>query len=160
MGAGCAGCGSCCDPVILNDETYELLGKHWTRAALDGTPDPRTDEGWEAWRAVGNLDADREWICERYPPDSDYRADADFIAAHWRPLGDHEYRCDRFDPVHRKCMAYGDRPPVCRNYPWYGREPSGSNTDPPPQCSYLADLPAGERPEGSRPLIPLAVLRG
>jgi hypothetical protein len=160
MTAGCAGCGSCCDPVILNDETYEQLGKYWTSTALEGVPDPRSDENWAAWREVGYTDDQREATITCYLPGSDYRADADFITEHWHPLGDGEYRCDRFDPARRGCMAYADRPPVCRNYPWYGREPWASDTDPPSRCSYLADLPRPDRPEGARPLIPLLVVNG
>ncbi len=58
------------------------------------------------------------------------------------------------------CRAHSSRPPVCRDYPWYGREPGQDNTEFAyvPQCSYLLDLPPGKRPAGSRPLIPLEVL--
>lgn len=157
MTAGCARCGNCCDPVVLDDETYERLGKYWTSTALESCPDPRTGEGWAAWLEIGHTDDDRERQIAKYIPGSDYRADADFITAHWHPLGDSEYRCDAFDPVTRLCTARDGRPPVCRNYPWYGREPSAEQAakNMGPQCSYLADLPPDQRPEGSRPLIPL-----
>ena len=153
----CARCGNCCDPVVLDDEIYERLGKYWTSAALEGVPDPRTDEGWAAWLEVGHAVNDRERQIAKYIPGSGYRADADFIATHWHPLSDDEYRCDAFDPATRLCTARDDRPPVCRNYPWYGRTPSAERYMN-PQCSYLADLQPSERPEGSRPLIPLSVL--
>ena len=157
MTAGCARCGSCCDPVVFDDETYRALAT-WTAEALRDVPDPAADDGWPWWQEHGW--EDRELAEAWYDPEGTGRANADFITEHWHPLGDGDYRCDRFDPDHRTCTAHGDRPPVCSRYPWYDREPSGSDTGPPPQCSYLADLPAGERPEGSRPLIPLAVLRG
>ena len=159
MTAGCAGCGSCCDPVILPDDTFEGLAG-WTTAALEGVPDPGTDEGWAAWAAIGYTDDQREATVNTYTPGSRYQADANFITGHWHPLGDHEYRCDRFDPATRLCGAHGDRPPVCQDYPWYGEEPAGRIQDTHRHCSFLADLPPGERPEGSRPLIPLMVING
>ncbi len=89
-----------------------------------------------------------------------------FIAQHWRTESVEDdgetahVRCDQFSSEHRTCRAHSSRPPVCRDYPWYGREPGQDNTEFAyvPQCSYLLDLPPGKRPAGSRPLIPLEVL--
>lgn len=89
---------------------------------------------------------------------------ARFLLEHWHQLDEEDnghYRCDMLDPVHRTCMAHDSRPQVCSGYPWYGREPSpkvifARDT----QCSYLLDLPPSQRPEGSRPLIPIEVIRG
>lgn len=85
--------------------------------------------------------------------------DALFIVKHWhRNPGAEHYACDMLGED-GLCTAYDSRPPVCSGYPWYGREPSqeqaGHLGD---QCSYLLDVPPEQRPEGSRPLIPLTVL--
>lgn len=89
--------------------------------------------------------------------------EAAFLLEHWQDIGDEEghYTCDQFDRVHRLCLAHEDRPPVCSNYPWYSDPPGQGNVViKNPQCSYLLDLPPTSRPEGSRPLIPVEVLRG
>lgn len=154
----CARCGDCCDPVVFVDETYEQVSK-WTAEALRGVPDPGMDEGWAHWVRHGWTDEYRDVAVRRYDPASRYQADANFITAHWHSLGDNEYRCDQFDPAARLCAAHDDRPPVCRSFPWYGEDPVAFRTESlVPQCSYLADVPRSERPEGSRPLIPLTVL--
>ena len=80
-----------------------------------------------------------------------------FAADHWRPLtraeamernpfytsrlppDAHLYTCDRLGDDGR-CLAYEDRPLVCRGYPWYG----GAPRDMPladPECGYLVDVP-------------------
>jgi Fe-S-cluster containining protein len=130
--AGCAGCGHCCDPVVLDHDTFTQ-------------------------------------VCAEARGDGEKRPSAVFIAQHWRPVSAWrapdgviklDLRCDAFDPATRACMAYDHRPPVCRRYPWYGDSPTAERAaDLYPECSYLADVPPGQRPEGSRPLIPLAVIR-
>jgi Fe-S-cluster containining protein len=90
---------------------------------------------------------------------------ARFITEYWHPAGEAEVdgwmpvRCDAFDPQTRLCTAHENRPPVCRDYPWYDDGPTaerGGHMG--GQCSYLADLPPDQRPEGARPLIPLSVV--
>ena len=67
-------------------------------------------------------------------------SDAVFAAEHWRPLTRaeanernpfytsllpaqaHLYACDQLGEDGR-CMAYEQRPLVCRGYPWYGEQP-------------------------------------
>jgi Fe-S-cluster containining protein len=93
-----------------------------------------------------------------------------FMAQHWHPAGAWrtdsgesklDLRCDAFDPVTRLCTAREARPPVCRDYPWYGGDPvtSGRAAELYGVCSYLADVPPSSRPEGSRPLIPITPVR-
>ncbi len=131
MTAGCAACGSCCDPVTLPADVF-----------LGCTGRARSQE---------------------FPG-----ADDRFIAEHWHPLSGWEaedgtqclsLRCDMFDPAARVCTAYDSRPPVCSRFPWYGNGPAaGVAAALNPQCSFLADVPPDWRPEGSRPLIPIAVI--
>jgi hypothetical protein len=132
----------------------------WSTTAVENVPDPRTDEGWAYWLANGWPEDWRDAAIDRYDPSGRFREDADFIAAHWTPDGDTGCKCDAFDPATAMCTAHDSRPPVCRDYPWYGREP-GTGPDRivlHSQCSYLADLPPDQRPERSRPLIPLTVV--
>jgi hypothetical protein len=129
----------------------------WTSAALDGAADPADDAGWKAWLAIGWDEAWRDDAIARCAPGSTMRLNADFLAEHWKPVSDETCACDMYDRDARLCMAQESKPPVCSDYPWYGREPhDGVNF--PLQCSYLADLPRDQRPEGARPLIPLAVV--
>jgi hypothetical protein len=130
----------------------------WSTSAVENVPDPGTDEGWAYWLGKGWAGEARDTAVHHYDPAGRWRQDADFIAAHWTPDGDSGCKCDAFDAVNRLCGAHESRPPVCRDYPWYGEEPSADRVNwANPQCSYLADVPAGMRPEGSRPLIPLTV---
>lgn len=157
MTAGCARCGSCCENIWCDD--YDDAVK-WSTAALERIPDPATDEGWAYWQESKPDwgDEQREDAIRKYDPDGRQRADADFLAAHWKVQDNGRYSCDAFDPVTRLCTAHESRPPVCEDYPWYGEEPSAERgTYMGRECSYLADLPPSERPEGSRPLIPLMV---
>jgi Fe-S-cluster containining protein len=155
--AGCARCGNCCENIVC--DSYDSAVK-WAADALEGVPDPGTDEGWAYWRehGCGGDDQPQDLAVRKFAEGGRTRADGDFLAAHWRTEDGEHYACDQFDPVTRECKAHESRPPVCRDYPWYGDEPSaarGPNMG--LQCSYLADLPPAERPEGARPLIPLMV---
>lgn len=157
MTAGCARCGDCCESIYL---FTSLDLKLWTTEALKATPDPATDDGWAYWREHGWSDDHRATAERWYNPDGLLRANADFITARWTAVGDERWTCDAFDPDSRTCTAHDTRPPVCRDYPWYGKEPTPEaaaeihNL----RCSYLADLPRDQRPDGARPLIPLTVI--
>lgn len=141
MPATCAGCGDCCDPVVVEASVLDDA-----RAFATGAADLADGDASQRAVLAGNLA---------------------FIAAHWQLAGPVEddgwapVRCDAFDPASRLCTARENRPPVCRDYPWYGREPSPDHSTVfSLRCSYLADLPPADRPEGARPLIPLAVING
>lgn len=160
MTAGCARCASCCDPVPFTAAEHETVSA-WSGAAMKaaGIPDPRTDDGWAWWLDHGWDAAERDKAIGRTDPSGPWRQDADFIAAHWTPDGDSGCKCDAFDPATGLCGAHDSRPPVCRNYPWYSGAPCAERAASlPSHCSYLADVPRAERPEGSRPLIPLTVI--
>jgi Fe-S-cluster containining protein len=98
----------------------------------------------------------------KYDDDSRMAEDIDFMSEHWTALPDEpgHYACDQFDPVARLCRAQESKPPVCRDFPWYGgRGLPGYAVGLPPQCSYLLDVAPSQRPEGARPLIPIEVIR-
>ena len=155
MTAGCAQCGSCCTHIWLTVDP-----RKWSTRALANIPDPSTDEGWAYWlKNSDHADADRAKVLGMYDPAGRYRADADFIATHFAETCDGYWTCDAYDPEHGTCTAHDDRPPLCRDYPWYSEQPSAERGDHlSKQCSYLADLPPDQRPEDARPLIPLTVI--
>jgi hypothetical protein len=158
--AGCARCASCCDPVPFTAAEHQAVSA-WSGAAMKaaGIPGLRTDDGWAWWLDHGWNAAERDAAIGRTDLSGSWRQDADFIAAHWTPDGDSGCKCDAFDPATGLCGAHDSRPPVCRNYPWYSDGPGAERAASlPSHCSYLADVPRAERPEGSRPLIPLTVI--
>jgi Fe-S-cluster containining protein len=127
----CAGCGDCCESIVLSISPWEIDAL----AEETGGEDPI------------------------------------FIRAHWTPTGEtrdaagnpgYEYVCRRLDPETRRCTAHDDRPHVCRGYPWYDDpSPEGKVARAPflhRRCSHLIDVPAADRPAGSRPLLPLTVV--
>lgn len=157
----CAKCSACCDPVPFSAYEHETVTA-WSGAAMKaaGTPDPRDDDGWAWWIEHGWDAAERDKAIERTDPAGRWRQDADFIAAHWTPDGGDGCKCDVFDPSAGLCGAHETRPPVCRDYPWYSDPPDAERAAClPVQCSYLADVPPADRPEGSRPLILLTPVR-
>jgi Fe-S-cluster containining protein len=84
---------------------------------------------------------------------------AGFILEHWHLNADDpdSYHCDMLG-ADGLCTAYDDRPPVCEGYPWYGEDPLIRVQYVGERCSYLLDVKPADRPDGSRPLIPLTVL--
>lgn len=151
---GCVRCGSCCEPVPFTTEEHQTVTA-WSTAALRGVPGPGTDEGWAHWLATGWTGERRHVAIARYDPGGRWRQDADFIAEHWTPQGEHCV-CDRYDPDTASCTAHDERPPVCRDYPWYRDGPTQERAARlEPQCSYLLDVAPTQRPAGARPLIPI-----
>ncbi len=82
-------------------------------------------------------------------------SDAVFAVQHWHPLtraealernpfytrqlspDAHLYWCDQLGTDGR-CLAYAERPLVCRGYPWYGAAPRPMPL-PDPDCGYAVD---------------------
>lgn len=64
----------------------------------------------------------------------------------WQKVGDWN-TCDQFDVERRLCGAHADRPPVCRNYPWYPTHPAPMRQADgnwlSVRCSFRADIPEG-----------------
>jgi len=132
----CARCGDCCDPVTVSFhvETY-------------------------APRRLAEPDLSPE-----------ARENCEFMLAHWTTTASlvregeagevtvgYEVRCDAFDPAARLCGAHEARPPVCRDFPWYGRavddvEGRAVVADGlSPRCSFNRDVPG-------RTFLPLTVV--
>ncbi len=115
----CNGCGACCKVITL-EQSWEEIGQIALLTRVLGIP-----------------------------------SDHQFVATHWRPLGRNEamarnafytsrlaatahlYTCDRLGDDGR-CLAYDERPLVCRGYPWYDVAPRAMALAD-PDCGYRAD---------------------
>ena len=131
MSAGCAACGDCCDPVIIEAGVFFGCA--------------------ERARSQEFASANDRFITQHWHPVSAWKAEdgVQCISA----------RCDMFDPDRRACTAYAGRPPVCGDYPWYGEKPGAERASCLPlRCSYAAALPPDHRRPDARPLIPLTVI--
>lgn len=64
---------------------------------------------------------------------------------HWSPVapdgndGVHLV-CINYDPQSRACLDYDNRPPVCREFPFYGRDPNEKLNTLSRVCGYQAEL--------------------
>ncbi|GAC1521600.1 MAG: hypothetical protein NVS3B1_05980 [Marmoricola sp.] len=106
----------------------------------------------------------------------DQRKDLVFIKAHWRqdmkaPIrrdpddpnsAYFKYTCDMFDPVARDCNAHESRPPICSQFPKYGRETIETLDPILTGCTFWNDIPREHWPQDvaplTRALLPLTVL--
>lgn len=108
----------------------------------------------------------------------DARKDLQFIKKHWKqdmkapirrdPTDNatpyFAYKCDMFDPVARDCNAHESRPPICSNFPWYGRQVTADTRIDPilTGCTFWNDIDRDNWPEGVKPLtramLPLTVI--
>lgn len=109
----CSKCGDCCEEISLNIDHGKIV--------------QQIAQGYGAGR----------WL-----------KDANFIINNMRPTGrvirqgnrvKQVLECSKFDKESRICTAHDDRPTVCRDYPWYNREPVKGDTTMKGRCSYLAD---------------------
>lgn len=50
------------------------------------------------------------------------------------------YECRWFDTETKACTNYVNRPPVCRDYPWYGAAPDPAKALP-TECVYRDEIP-------------------
>lgn len=78
----------------------------------------------------------------------------------WEPLGPLRgypgftaLRCLHYDVESRLCGIYESRPPVCREYPFYNREPNFEDMDGPRDriCGYQAEV--------GRKVLPIVAVR-
>jgi Fe-S-cluster containining protein len=174
-GAACKeGCGLCCDAIALAQSPREIAVLAEQVAAFDAywhAIGAERDAGGlfthdETVRLAQAPPAQGQSAVSRDPTETvrrqRARRDVAFIAAHWHALDREEalrrnpplarlgdrwyYECDAYDPATRRCTAHAERPPVCRDFPWYGRAPSAGALRSWPGCSYWADVPGGEPP--------------
>jgi len=88
---------------------------------------------------------------ENLQPEFPY--DFDFVLKYWIPITPIEtwhlqpdktiwpncyyYRCTQYDRFKKLCKAHKFKPPVCENYPWYGKAPNYLGYS---GCAFKADL--------------------
>jgi Fe-S-cluster containining protein len=125
-GAVCNCCGDCCKVISTakplrayreGAKQYAPWVEYW-RAGGDALP-----EGWEPGDRL---------LAEKQ------HADCSFVAAHWHRISQAEaaerlpgmgypgayfYACDMWDSETKLCRAGDGRPPICKDFPWYGRPP-------------------------------------
>jgi Fe-S-cluster containining protein len=70
---------------------------------------------------------------------------AEWIWANWEPItveetGSAQLRCINYDVATRACLAYDTRPPVCRDFPFYGKPPALENGPRSNICGYQAEM--------------------
>ena len=110
----CSCCGACCEHIWLNTTKKHLSEQlAVSRVIIRKTA---------AWKRCAT--------------------DAQFILKHWhRKVGAGKgiWWCDQFNPDTRLCDAHESRPPICSEYPWYGKRPNilANMWE---RCSYRVDI--------------------
>lgn len=119
----CNGCGGCCDPVVLP----------YTKDDVARMPPWQLDEAWRLNRAfiLAHLTPmPRRQGLERAPHLTQGGNTWALLGGKPVHVVSHFYSCDRYDPEARACTAYDERPPMCRDFPWYGGQPDPSRSLP------------------------------
>jgi Fe-S-cluster containining protein len=117
----CNGCGACCRVIMLEQSPEELRNMAVLTRVL-GIPSDHQFAA-EHWRPLTRAEAmeRNSFYTSRLAPDA------------------HLYACDRLGADGR-CLAYEERPLVCRGYPWYEQAPRAMPLAD-PECGYRVDLP-------------------
>lgn len=125
----CNGCGDCCEviPFPYRPEEVRYLWKH---GQVD-TPTAR-------WAVEHLHPLTRRQVSELHPWRLRHAVRVGSPEAE-PELWPRYYRCDLFDAETRRCTAYAERPPPCREYPWPDGVPN-RNTLLSPHCSFRADV--------------------
>lgn len=111
----CSKCGDCCERIWIAQDPDKVA--QW--AYLPEYPPTAARSA----RANSNIE------------------DARFIHKYWLYSGDGFWQCSKWDSESRLCTAHDERPPVCRNYPWYGERPSEDRgRSLPERCAFRADV--------------------
>lgn len=128
------GCGACCDPVV-SPFTPDMLRRiaPW-----------QLDEDGKADRAfmlehLTHLSRREGLARARYLTQGGITFGSIDGGRTMYELWSQFYSCDRFDPESRQCTAYAERPPMCRDYPWYG-DPADPAKALPDTCTHLAEV--------------------
>lgn len=124
------GCGICCKVVKLTitQTDYERM------AFLYGTGDK-----------VHKLDPKFDWshVLGHFRPIS--RGEAlrinPYLEQNSPPhAGNTFYTCDWYNQETKLCKHYNDRPPICRDYPFYGKQLTIDEKWYTPDCGYIEDV--------------------
>lgn len=118
-----AGCGACCDPIVLPYGPFDIATSNreelvWMRNNTTHMP---AREGKP--RYLAHL---------AHP-------DQVLIAEDGESVNMFFYRCHHYDEERRVCTAYDTRPDMCRDYPWHGESPDSAKALP-KTCGFLVDV--------------------
>lgn len=119
MFGACNQCGACCRVLTLEQSPDEVQAAAAVSSVL-GIPSDAVFAA-QHWHSLTRAQA-----LERNP----------FYTSQLSPDA-HLYWCDQLGTDGR-CLAYEERPLVCRGYPWYGRSPRPMPL-PDPDCGYAVD---------------------
>jgi Fe-S-cluster containining protein len=134
------GCGACCDPVVL---PYGPTDLHYL-AKLPSSKLGAEEEN--IMFAVKHLTVmPRREGLRRAPYLTQGGSTAVAFDQDSEPIiaWSYFYSCDRFDVETRQCADYHNRPPMCREYPWYDKplDDEWSKAKAlPTTCVYRADI--------------------
>lgn len=152
----CNCCGDCCKVIA----TLKPL-RHYKDVAKSYGP-------WVAYWDGGGDGLPDGWEPEDAERARTIHATASFVAAHWHritkreawdrlpPMGGYPghfyYICDQWDEDTKLCKAGDDRPPICKDFPWYGQPVGDQRLNVAlRRCAYWADV----KPENRPPTITL-----
>ncbi len=115
----CNQCGACCRVLTLEQSPEEIRAMAALTSVL-GIPSDMTFAA-QHWHALTREEATQRnpYYATRLPPDA------------------HLYHCDQLGSDGR-CLAYEERPLVCRGYPWYD-QPVRNMELPAANCEYHFD---------------------
>jgi Fe-S-cluster containining protein len=129
----CTRCGDCCEGFPLNTpERADVYGRKMLAGVGSRWLPPKSNDGAmrKQWAWMANL----EVIAGPFPYRETDKDGKERVVMRWR------YSCPIFDSVARLCSDHTNRPPVCRKFPWYGRDPKeDSYKNLPARCSFVAD---------------------
>jgi Fe-S-cluster containining protein len=159
------GCGLCCEKIALAPAAVERI--------FGPTYDQRADD--PEWAAPVPVDDNgRDPGGHPNPRGLSWLHDATFMREHFDVIGAEyigqlgavhraddrtvaiTFTCDAFDPTERRCTRYEERPLMCENYPFYGRDP----LDREPGREPINDLVCAFQNDAGRRVLPLTVIRG
>lgn len=130
----CNGCGKCCE-ALHTAVSPDDLAKH--RVAH---PEETGREGDFAFasihfHSISNEEAVRRnpvlgLFLEAYHSDGESDFEPRFF-----------YECDLYDKDTKRCTDHANRPHVCREYPYYGKELTYGEIFYDPDCPYIDDAP-------------------
>lgn len=137
----CKGLGACCNPV-------EAPTREWivSRMETDGKVFPLEDVKFilEVLRPISLEEGYRRnpYLREKHNSVGENKPLVDV-----RGISYHFYACPYFEEAGRRCAVHGTplQPPVCRNYPLYGKKNPCSKPLATPECGYHVLQPIEEK---------------
>lgn len=116
--AKCNRCGNCCNPICMSLNPNDV-------AHMDiSHPD----------NAVNKMYIQKHWRFISFAEAKKIRPEIEF------QMKDQWWVCDQFDSAKHICKDHPGRPPICRDFPWYGNAPNAGKIEGYKDCVYWADV--------------------